>query len=151
MSISDVTREILGALTADKDKVVIANIANLDQKGHLADYELVAKAAKYVDDSIRLVHGVARERGWTLLVTSDHGNADLMIDAEGRAIGSHSDRPVPFIVVTDARAGFGWVEKTGSLANVAATLLTTLGVTPPGWMAPSLLKPFARRKHDLRR
>jgi 2,3-bisphosphoglycerate-independent phosphoglycerate mutase len=151
MSISDVTREILGALTADKDKVVIANIANLDQIGHLADYELVAKAAKYVDDAIRLVHSVARERGWTLLVTSDHGNADLMIDAEGRAIGSHSDRPVPFIVVTDVGAGFGWVEKTGSLANVAATLLTTLGVTPPGWMAPSLLKPFARRKHDSRR
>ena len=141
MSLSDVTWEILGALTDDKDDVVIANIANLDQIGHLGDYDLVATAAEYVDDAIKLIHSAMCGRGWTLLVTSDHGNADLMMDADGRAIGSHSDRPVPFIVVAEPVEKFSWVEKTGSLANIAASLLTTIGVTPPSWMAPSLLKP----------
>jgi 2,3-bisphosphoglycerate-independent phosphoglycerate mutase len=142
MSLSDVTWEILGALTDDKDDVVIANIANLDQIGHLGDYDLAVKAAEYVDDAIKLIHSAMCGRGWTLLVTSDHGNADLMMDGDGRAIGSHSDRPVPFIVVAEPLGKFSWVEKTGSLANIAASLLTTIGVTPPPWMAPSLLKPL---------
>jgi 2,3-bisphosphoglycerate-independent phosphoglycerate mutase len=142
MSISDVTWEILGALTDNNARVIIANVANLDQIGHLGDYDLAVKAAGYVDDAIALIHSVTCERGWTLLITSDHGNADLMIDSQGRAIGSHSDRPVPFVAVTESLGKFGWVERTGSLANVAASLLTTLGVTPPPWMAPSLLKPL---------
>jgi bisphosphoglycerate-independent phosphoglycerate mutase (AlkP superfamily) len=49
---------------------------------------------------------------------------------------------VPFIVVAEPLGQFSWVEKTGSLANIAASLLTTIGVTPPPWMAPSLLKPL---------
>jgi 2,3-bisphosphoglycerate-independent phosphoglycerate mutase len=141
MSISDVTKEVLGALIDDTAQVIIANIANLDQIGHLGDYELAVKAARFVDDAIDRINKATRERGWTLLITSDHGNADLMIDSEGSAFGSHSDRPVPFIAVTESLDKLCWVEKTGSLANVAASLLTTLGVAPPPWMAPSLLKP----------
>ena len=143
MSVSDVAWEILRALTEDNAQVVIANIANLDQIGHLGRYDLAVKAAEYVDEVIELIHSVTRERGWTLLITSDHGNADLMIDAEGRAIGSHSDRPVPFVVVAESQEKFGWLEKTGSLANVAASLLTTIGVNPPPSMASSLVKALA--------
>jgi 2,3-bisphosphoglycerate-independent phosphoglycerate mutase len=144
MSVSDVAWEILKALTEDNAHVVIANIANLDQIGHLGRYDLAVKAAKYVDEVIELVHGVTSERGWTLLITSDHGNADLMIDSNGRAIGSHSDRPVPFVVVAESPAKFEWLEKTGSLANVAASLLTTIGVKPPPSMATSLVKALAQ-------
>ena len=146
MSISDVAWEVLRAITEGDAQVVVANIANLDQIGHLGDYDLAVKAAKYVDEVIALIHSVTHERGWTLLVTSDHGNADLMIGADGRAIGSHSDRPVPFVVVPESPGNFGWLEKTGSLANVAASLLTTIGVKPPGWMAASLLKPLAEER-----
>jgi len=143
MSVSDVAWEILRALTEDKAQVVIANIANLDQIGHLGRYDLAVEAAKYVDDVIELIHSVTRERGWTLLITSDHGNADLMIDADGRAIGSHSDRPVPFVVVAESPGKFEWLKKTGSLANVAASLLTTIGAKPPPSMASSLVKALA--------
>jgi 2,3-bisphosphoglycerate-independent phosphoglycerate mutase len=146
MSISDVAWEILRAMTDDDAQVVIANIANLDQIGHLGDYDLAVKAAKYVDEVIALIHSVTRDRGWTLLITSDHGNADLMIDADGRAIGSHSDRPVPFVVIPGSPGKIGWLEKTGSLANIAASLLTTIGVRPPAWMAASLLKPLAEER-----
>lgn len=142
MAASDVAWEVLRALTDDTAQVVIANIANLDQIGHLGDYDLAVKAAKYVDEVIELVHSATHDRGWTLLITSDHGNADLMIDSEGKAIGSHSDRPVPFVVVTDSPGKFGWVARRGSLANVAATLLTMMGIRPPSSMAASLVKPL---------
>jgi 2,3-bisphosphoglycerate-independent phosphoglycerate mutase len=142
MSISDVAWEVLRALTDENAQVVVANIANLDQIGHLGQYDLAVKAAKYVDDVIALIHSVTRERGWTLLITSDHGNADLMIDSDGRPIGSHSDRPVPFVVVSEPPGKFGWLKKTGSLANVAASLLTTIGVRPSPSMAASLVEPL---------
>ena len=118
-------------------------IANLDQIGHLGNYDLAVKAAKYVDEVIELVHSATRDRGWTLLITSDHGNADLMIDAEGKSIGSHSDRPVPFVVATDSPGKFRWLARRGSLANVAATLLTMMGIQPPTSMAASLVEPLA--------
>jgi 2,3-bisphosphoglycerate-independent phosphoglycerate mutase len=143
MSISDVAWEVLRAITEGDAHVVIANIANLDQIGHLGDYGLAVKAAKYVDEVIELIHGVTRDRGWTLIITADHGNADLMIDSEGRAIGSHSDRPVPFVVVSESPGKFGWLERKGSLANVAASLLITIGVRPPPSMAASLVEPLA--------
>jgi 2,3-bisphosphoglycerate-independent phosphoglycerate mutase len=142
MSASDVAWEILRALTDDTAHVVIANIANLDQIGHLGNYDLAVKAARYVDEVIELVHSAIRDRGWTLLITSDHGNADLMIDSEGKAIGSHSDRPVPFVVVT-APGKFGWLARKGSLANVAASLLTMMGIQPPTSMAASLVEPLS--------
>jgi 2,3-bisphosphoglycerate-independent phosphoglycerate mutase len=144
MSASDVAWEVLRALTDDTAQVVVANIANLDQIGHLGNYDLAVKAAKYVDEVIELVHSATRDRGWTLLITSDHGNADLMIDSEGKPIGSHSDRPVPFVVVTDSPGKFGWLARTGSLANVAATLLTMMGIQPPTSMAASLVEPLTR-------
>lgn len=140
MSASDIAWEVLRALTDDTAQVVVANIANLDQIGHLGNYDLAVKAAKYVDEVIELVHSATRDRGWTLLITSDHGNADLMIDSAGKPIGSHSDRPVPFVVVTDSPGKFGWLARRGSLANVAATLLTMMGVQPPTSMAASLVE-----------
>lgn len=140
MSASDVAWEVLRAVTDDTAQVVVANIANLDQIGHLGNYDLAVKAAKYVDEAIELIHSSTRDRGWTLLITSDHGNADLMIDSEGKAIGSHSDRPVPLVVVTDSPGKFEWLARRGSLANVAATLLTMMGIQPPASMAASLVE-----------
>jgi 2,3-bisphosphoglycerate-independent phosphoglycerate mutase len=95
---------------------------------------------------IELVHSATRDRGWTLLITSDHGNADLMIDSEGKAIGSHSDRPVPFVVVPDSPGKFEWLARRGSLANVAASLLTMMGIQPPASMAASLVERLTRTK-----
>jgi 2,3-bisphosphoglycerate-independent phosphoglycerate mutase len=142
MSVSDVAWEVLRALTDDTAQVVVANIANLDQIGHLGNYDLAVKAAKHVDEVIELIHSATRDRGWTLLITSDHGNADLMIDSDGKPIGTHSDRPVPFVVVTDSPGKFGWLARRGSLANVAASLLTMMGIQPPRSMAASLVEPL---------
>jgi len=52
------------------------------------------------------------------------------------------------VVIPESPGNFGWLEKTGSLANVAASLLTTIGVKPPAWMAASLLKPLAEGVAD---
>lgn len=139
MSLPQITAAVLHALSSGEERVIVANLANLDQIGHIGSYDLAVQAARLVDDALRTIHMAGRAAGWTMIVTSDHGNADLMTDAQGNPVGSHSARPVPLVVAPDRPRRFAWKSRAGSLENVAATLLTTLEVEPPPWMAPSLV------------
>jgi 2,3-bisphosphoglycerate-independent phosphoglycerate mutase len=143
MSLPQITAALLSALSAGQEKVIVANIANLDQIGHLGSYELAAKAARLVDEALQALHAAARAGGWNLIITSDHGNADLMSDRDGHPLGSHSSRPVPLVIAPDRPGRFAWTARAGTLANVAASLLTTLEIEPPSWMAPSLIARLA--------
>lgn len=139
MSLPQIVAAVLSVLSAEGERVVVANLANLDQIGHIGSYDLAVEAAGMIDEALRTIHAAARGAGWTVVVTSDHGNADLMSDAQGRPVGSHSARPVPFVVAPDRPGMLAWDAREGTLANVAASLLTVIGVEPPAWMAPSLL------------
>jgi 2,3-bisphosphoglycerate-independent phosphoglycerate mutase len=139
MSLPQITEAVLAALDSAEERIIVANLANLDQIGHLGNYDLAVEAAHKVDEALRRIHAEAGRKGWTVMVTSDHGNADLMSDADGNPIGSHSVRPVPLVVAPDRLGRFAWRIKEGSLANVAASVLTALGLEPPSWMEPSVL------------
>lgn len=148
MSIAEVRRNIVQALRDPGNKVVLANIPNLDQVGHLGRYDTAAKAAEHVDEVLKDILAVCQEVGWTAIVTSDHGNADRTIDETGRPFGSHTERPVPLTVIPAPGASFAWRAKTGSLANVAPTLLAALGLPQPAYMTESLIEqvPAAREQ-----
>ncbi len=139
MSTSEVTAAIVAQLGDPNRRAIVANIANPDQVGHLGDPKLAVQATSGVDIELRRIHAACSEHGWTLLVTSDHGNADTMLDAEGRPFGSHSTSPVPLLVAPAPGVRLAQSARTGSLANVGATFLTALGLEPPDWMAASLI------------
>jgi 2,3-bisphosphoglycerate-independent phosphoglycerate mutase len=140
MAIAEVSREILRSLRDPDNQVVIANIPNLDQVGHLGRFDAAAKAAQCVDEVLKTILDTCREMGWTAIVTADHGNADRTIDAAGRPFGSHTERPVPFTVVPATNTKWNWRARTGSLANVAPTLLAVLGLPRPAYMTESLIE-----------
>ncbi|MBC7951573.1 MAG: hypothetical protein H7Z12_07085 [Rhodospirillaceae bacterium] len=144
MSIDQVAREIEAVVRDPSARVAIANIANLDQVGHLGRYDLAATAAQAVDRTLQRLLGLCREHGWTVLITSDHGNADRTQDEAGKPFGSHTERPVPFTVVPPPGLSFTWTRREGSLANVAPTLLNALGLSQPGYMEPSLIAMVAK-------
>jgi 2,3-bisphosphoglycerate-independent phosphoglycerate mutase len=144
MAIESVVREIEAAARHPSTDVIIANIANLDQVGHLGRYDLAVRAAKYVDDALQHILGVCREEGWTALVTADHGNADRVLDDAGRPFGSHTDRPVPFTVVPAPGVAYRWRARSGSLINIAPTLLSVMEVQVPQYMGASLLEAPAK-------
>lgn len=138
MSLHEVTDEIVRALEDDDRRMVIANLANLDQVGHLGRLDLCAQAAREVDAAYERIAKVAAAHGWTLLLTADHGNADRLVGDDGSPFGSHTQRPVPFVSVPAPGLSARWVAKQGSLANVAATVLAALDEPAPEWMEPSL-------------
>jgi 2,3-bisphosphoglycerate-independent phosphoglycerate mutase len=140
MSAAAVTAEIENALADPAQRAVIANLANLDQVGHLGNVPLAERAAAEVDRCYARIAAAAARHGWTLFVTSDHGNADTLVGADGSPFGSHSQSPVPFFFAPAPGLAARWSARDGSLANVAATVLDALGLAPPAWMEPPLAR-----------
>ncbi len=127
-------------LLADSDeRALIINLPNLDQVGHTGSLELAEEAARYIDQSLRVLVEKARTQNWNLVITADHGNADRMLDEHNKPIGSHSTNPVPLLVI-DAHRKHKLKRTTGTLANVAATYLATLGLAAPSFLDESLVE-----------
>jgi 2,3-bisphosphoglycerate-independent phosphoglycerate mutase len=142
MSAREITDAVLKLLAEPGRRAIIVNLANADQVGHTGRMDAAREAVGIVDREIARLHDGCQLHGWNLLITSDHGNADAMIDAQGRPLGSHSTSPVPLVVVPASEASPALAGEHGSLANVGATFLTAVGVAPPDWMEPSLISPL---------
>jgi 2,3-bisphosphoglycerate-independent phosphoglycerate mutase len=75
-----------------------------------------------------------------MLITADHGNAEMMIDpATGGPHTAHTTNPVPFIVLSDDAQQFT-LKPNGSLRDISPTILGMLGITEPKEMTGSDLR-----------
>jgi 2,3-bisphosphoglycerate-independent phosphoglycerate mutase len=141
MSAPAVTDKVVAAIGAGRFDVIVLNYANADMVGHTGQFDAAVEAVETIDQCLgRLVKAV-EEAGGTLVVTADHGNAEMMRDPEtGEPHTAHTLNPVPFLVVNPP-AAVGHLEN-GRLADVAPTLLDLLGLPQPAAMTGhSLLGP----------
>ena len=98
--------------------------------GHTGFIEAAKKAVEAVDTCVGRVVEAVKKRGGKVLITSDHGNAEQMVDYETHAPHTaHTSYPVPFILVDDERKGAKLRE--GILADIAPTMLEMLGLPVP--------------------
>jgi len=140
MSIEQLGKEMEKIMADDSaGQVLIVNVPNLDQVGHQGSLEAAGKAGTAVDNLVKQVVAWAKEHEWQLLITADHGNADVMVDDKGRPMGSHSSNNVPMIVISQNGKEISWKQKTGVLTNVAASFLTLLESDYPDTMSESLI------------
>jgi len=139
MSAHEVTSRLLTELEKDYYDVVILNFANPDMVGHTGIMEAAVKAIQTVDGCLLQVVEAVLQREGTVLITADHGNAEVMGDSDEPHTAHTLDR-VPFILVGEQFRGRE-LRKGGSLQDVAPTLLDVMGLTPPTAMTGnSLLK-----------
>lgn len=95
-------------------------------------------AVETVDTSIgRIVDAAAEVLGAAVLVTADHGNAEEMVDEQGRPKTAHTTNPVPVIVVGANEVAS--LRSGGRLSDVAPTVLDLLGLNPPPCMTARTL------------
>jgi len=138
MSAAGVADETVKGIEAGYPFVVL-NFANPDMVGHTGVLDAAIVAVETVDTSIGRIAEAAQKAGAVLVVTADHGNAEEMIDEQGRPKTAHTTNQVPVIVagaseVRSLRSG-------GRLSDVAPTVLALLGLSaPPGMTARSLLE-----------
>jgi len=131
MSAAGIANEVVKAAEGGSFDVVIVNFANADMVGHSGKIEPTVKAVETVDACLGRIHDAIRRAGGAMLVTADHGNAEMMIDpATGGPHTAHTTNPVPFILVTEDAARFR-LRPDGALQDISPTILGLLGAAQP--------------------
>ena len=130
MSAREVADALVKALAERRHDYVVCNFANSDMVGHSGILEAAVKAVETVDTCVgRVLAALDLERD-VAIVTSDHGNAELMWDRETRGPHTaHTTNPVPCVLVDDHYRGE--LIGGGSLRDIAPTICNYLGITPP--------------------
>jgi len=139
MSAQGVCDTLVNDIEGRKHDVIICNFANADMVGHTGNLEAAIRAVEVLDGCLTRIVRAVRDSGGTLIITADHGNAELMWNtAANEPHTAHTTNPVPVIVVTDhkdlrLRAG-------GTLRDIAPTMLGMLGLERPKEMTGSDLR-----------
>ena len=127
MSAYLVTEKLLEELDKNEHDVIILNYANTDMVGHTGVFSAAVAACEAVDECLGKVCEKVKELGGTVLITADHGNADVMLAKDGTPFTAHSTNPVPFIVFNHECE----LREHGVLADIAPTMLKLLGLSQP--------------------
>ena len=133
MSAAGVTDALVKGITSGEHDFILCNYANADMVGHSGSIPATIKAVETVDACLSRVLKAAENAGTRLLVTADHGNAEMLIDPEtGGPHTAHTTNPVPFVSIDweqEQRLRSG-----GALCDVAPTILSMLGIEQPAEM-----------------
>ena len=137
MAAGKLTDSCIAAIQKGIYSLVVINYANPDMVGHTGLMQATTEAIHMVDRCVgRLVEATNR-MGGTLLITADHGNAEMMQGPDGHPWTAHTTNPVPVILVEGEKrqlAGHGndvCLRQGGGLADIAPTLLEILGLPKP--------------------
>jgi 2,3-bisphosphoglycerate-independent phosphoglycerate mutase len=144
MSAAGIADAVIKAAEDGTFDVIIVNFANADMVGHSGKIEPTVKAVETVDACLGRIESAVRANGGAMLITADHGNAEMMIDpATGGPHTAHTTNPVPFIVVAENAKQYT-LKPNGSLRDISPTLLGMLGVDEPKDMTGTDLRLFLR-------
>ena len=129
MSAREVADAVIDAIHRDEYAFIVVNFANGDMVGHTAVRSAVLKAVETLDREVGRLMDVARENGYSIILTADHGNCDEMTDPiTGEPQTQHSVYPVPCLIVDEV----AWRLAIGcGLANITPTVLHLMGLSRP--------------------
>ncbi|MBS0286399.1 MAG: 2,3-bisphosphoglycerate-independent phosphoglycerate mutase [Proteobacteria bacterium] len=139
MSAYELTDELVKNIVSNKFDFIVCNYANADMVGHTGNYEATVKAIEVLDECLgKILDALAKVNG-QMLITSDHGNAECMLDTEnGQAHTAHTLSLVPLIYVGSKARNF--IKENGTLSDIAPTLLSLMELPiPPQMTGQSLL------------
>ena len=136
MSAYDITEKILPEIENETADFICLNFANTDMVGHTGVFEAAVKAAETVDQCIERVATTAYEHGYAVFILADHGNSDVMINADGSPNTQHSTNLVPLIVMDKDHI---WNLKPGKLGDIAPSILKVMGIEIPEIMTGDIL------------
>jgi len=147
MSATEVTDNLVEAIESDAFDFILVNFANTDMVGHTGDLGAAIKAVEAVDACLGRLDRAIRAAGGVMLITADHGNAELMIDAAtGQPHTAHTRNLVPLILTGEKHDAAALAN--GKLADIAPTVLDLLGLDQPAEMTGKSLIIHAEEQRE---
>jgi len=135
MSAIEVTDAIVAELEKGVVDFVCLNFANPDMVGHTGVYEAIIKAVETIDTCVKRVVEAGLKNQYSFLITSDHGNADYVINEDGTPNTAHTTNPVPLFLVGSSYPKIN----DGRLCDLAPTILKMMGLEIPKEMTGKVL------------
>src|SRR5437016_11401524 len=127
-------------------EAIVLNFANADMVGHTGKIAETITAIETLDACFARLEESARENGWLLVLTADHGNAEQMIDpATGGPHTAHTTNPVPFLISSENAQQFT-LKPNGSLRDISPTILGMLNLSEPKEMTGQDLRVALAKK-----
>jgi 2,3-bisphosphoglycerate-independent phosphoglycerate mutase len=139
MDAPKVRERALKEIASEKYDFIVVNFANCDMVGHTGLYDSTVRAVEITDASVGMLTDEALKRGYTVMISSDHGNAEEMWDYKiNMPKTSHTVNPVEFIYVAKD-ADQVKLRPHGILSDIAPTVLQVLGLPQPADMTSKSL------------
>ena len=140
MSAYEITDRLVPEIARDVYDFILVNYANCDLVGHSANLDARVKACEVVDECLGRVVDEGLEKGYTVLVTGDHGNIETMFYPDGSPNPSHGVNPTPFILISGEEELRCVKLRDGEgLSSVASTVLKLMDVLKPSEMTAEAL------------
>ena len=147
MSAEELTISCTSAIKSGKYSFIVINFANPDMVGHTGNMNATIKAIETVDRCIGKIVNATGKMGGSLLITADHGNAEVMRGPSGEPWTAHTINKVPLIFIEGEKRKIPnmgneiYLRDNAGLADIAPTLLQLLNLPIPKEMTgKSLIK-----------
>jgi 2,3-bisphosphoglycerate-independent phosphoglycerate mutase len=131
MSAYAIAEELTQRILSREYDFIVANFANGDMVGHSGKLDATIMACEVVDECVGKVYDAVREVGGALMITADHGNAEMMADPQtGEPHTYHTLNPVPFILVAPDGSPLlhAPLRNGGRLCDISLTVLDVMHV-----------------------
>ncbi len=137
MSSEELTEKLVAAIKGGEYDYIICNYPNGDMVGHTGVYDAAVQACEALDNCIGQVVEAIESVDGQLLITADHGNAEMMVNPETGGIHTaHTNLPVPLVYVGSKDVA---VVEGGSLSDIAPTMLSLTEMDVPAEMTGKAL------------
>jgi 2,3-bisphosphoglycerate-independent phosphoglycerate mutase len=131
MSASGIADAVIKAIGDPAFNLVVVNFANADMVGHSGKLDATIKGVETIDGCLSRIYRELRQQGGSMLITADHGNAELMVDpVTGGPHTAHTTNPVPILLVSGDADKYR-LREGGSLRDISPTLLGMLDMEKP--------------------
>lgn len=138
MKTPDVAQQLSSVISRGQHEFYMTNFPNIDKVAHSGNIDATIEACERVDDSLKRLVEVVLSVGGDVIVTSDHGNGEQMIETKHDQVeNQHTTNPVPCIIIGEKykqiEIGSKLHERKidGPITRVAPTVLDILHIDPP--------------------
>ena len=127
MSSDELTSSFIQEIKIKTPDFVCLNYANPDMVGHTGNFKAVVTAIEKIDSCLKRVVNESILKNYTLIIIADHGNAEHMINKDGTENTAHTTNKVPCFIINSDYTKI----KSGTLSDIAPTILNIMGIAPP--------------------